>query len=83
MFLKLTLWGYGLQSPLKDIGEMSKIRKKYIVIREKINIMRKVLDCRKLKWYGHVRKMNEEKLSQKKWHWCPLGTGKEGIFRIS
>ena len=39
----------------------------YNVVREKINVKNSVLDnirYKKLNWYGHVRRMNEERLLQ-------------------
>ena len=46
------------------------------VIREKINIKSSVLDYiryKQLNWYGHVQRMNEEKLPRKILGWCPPG----------
>ena len=46
------------------------------VIRKKININISMLDYvryKLLNWYGHVRIMNEKRLSQKMLEWCPPG----------
>ena len=51
----------------EEIGEMLNN-----VIREKINIKISVLDYiryKQLKWYGHVRRMDEERLPQKSLKW--------------
>ena len=46
------------------------------VIREEMNIKNSVLDYMKYKqlnWYGHVQRMNEERLPRKCLVWCPPG----------
>ena len=56
MFLKLTLWGYGLQSPLK---QLLLIQNEEVLERigEKRTILNNIL-CRKVNWIGHNLREN-------------------------
>ena len=56
------------------------------VIREKMNIKNSVLGYiryKQLNWYGHVQKMDEERLPQKILTWCPSGRRRKGRPRNS
>ena len=46
------------------------------VIREKMNITNSVLDYiryKQLNWYGHVQRMDQERLPRRILEWCPPG----------
>jgi hypothetical protein len=66
---------------------MFKIRKnRNNVIREKINIKNSVLDYiryKQLNWYGHVQRMDQERLSRRILKWCPPGRRRKGRPRNS
>ena len=60
----------------EEIGEMFKLRKEIEImfLEQKINIKNSVLDhirYKQLNWYGHVKKMDEERLPRKILKWCP------------
>jgi hypothetical protein len=60
----------------EEIGQMFKIRKNRNVIREKMDIKNSVLDYMKYKqlnWYGHVQRMDQERLPRRILEWCPPG----------
>ena len=51
-----------------------------------MNIKNSVLDYikyKQLNWYGHVQRMEEERLPRKILEWCPLGRGTKGRPRNS
>ena len=54
------------------------------VIREIINAkFRFRLHKIQLNWYGHVQRMDEERLPRKKLKWCPTGRRRKGRPRNS
>ena len=51
-----------------------------------MNITNYVLDyirCKQLNWYGHVQRMEEERLPRKILEWCPPGRRRKGRPRNS
>jgi hypothetical protein len=60
------------------ISRKDKIRNN--IIKQKINVTRSVLDdikTKQLQWYGHVQRMEEERLPREVMKWCPTGRGNE------
>ena len=61
------------------ISRKDKIRN--AIIKQKMNVTRSVLDdikTKQLKWYGHVQRMEEERLPKKVMKWSPPGRRKWG-----
>ena len=51
------------------------------VFREKMNIKNSILDYvryKQLNWYGHVQRMDDERLPRKMLVWCPPRSSKKG-----
>ena len=41
-----------------------------------MNVKNSVIDyvtCKQLNWYGHIRRMPEERIPRRVWEWCPPG----------
>ena len=52
-----------------------------MLLEKKINIKNSVLDYigyKQLNWYGHVERMDEERLPRKIFEWCPRGKRGKG-----
>ena len=52
-----------------------------MLIEEKMNIENSVLDYKRhkqLNWYGHVQRMNQERLPRRILKWCPPGRRRKG-----
>ena len=63
---------------LRRSTRCSRLEKKIInnVIREKMNIKNSVsyyIRCKQLNWYGHVQRMDQERLTRRILEWCPPG----------
>lgn len=55
-------------------------------IRQRMGIATNIIDTiegRRLKWYGHLRRMSEERWPKKIWHWKPPLHRKRGRPRLS
>ena len=51
------------------------------IIKQKMNVTRSLLDdikTKQLQWYGHVQRMEEERLPKEVMKWRPLGRRKRG-----
>ena len=58
---------------------LDRIRNEYI--RERMSAENTIMDVigeKQLKWYGHLRRMNEERMPLKVWNWIPANRNKRG-----
>ena len=56
------------------------------IIKQKMNVTRSLLDgikTKQLKWYGHVQRMEEGRLSKKSYEMEPTGRKKRGRPKIT
>ena len=45
------------------------------IIRKEMNVKNSVIyvTYKQLNWYGHIRRMPEERIPRRVWEWCPPG----------
>ena len=67
-----------------QISRKGKIRNN--IIKQKMNVKRSLLEdikTKQLKWYGHVQRMEEGRLSKKVMKWSPPGRRKRGRPKLT
>ena len=67
-----------------EISRKDKIRN--TIIKQKINVVRSVLDdikTKQLQWYGHVQRMEERRLPKEVMKWSPPGRRKRGRPKLT
>ena len=60
-------------------SRLEKIRN--TVIRKEMNVKNSVIvyvKYKQLSWYGHIRRMPEERIPRRVWEWCPPGRIERG-----
>jgi hypothetical protein len=78
------MYGLTVQKRLARISRKDKIRN--IVIKQKMNVERSLLDDIKTKqpqWYGHVQRMEEGRLPKEVMKWRPPGSRKRGRPKLT
>jgi len=66
-----------------EISRKDKIKN---IIKQKMNVMRSLLDdiqTKHLQWYGHVQRMEEGRLPKEVMKWSPLGRRKQGRPKVT
>lgn len=77
--MEMDFWRRSCGLTLLDKVKNEEIKRKAEV---SINIM-DTIEVKRLKWYGHIQRMGEERWPQKLWHWQPATRRKRGRPRFT
>ena len=74
MLMEMNIWGIG-----SDVQDYKKVE--IMLIEKKMDIKNSVLDYiryKQLNWYGHVQRIDQERLPKRILDWCPPGRRRKG-----